>query len=287
MSTTLSIAAILTLKDQFSAPLRGVQTSLGALSQRLDGLRGVAARTSAALRGVSDVAQGLATRATQLAAIGQMATGFGMEAYVREAVAVEHRLAALGNTSGMTNDDLRALDARLAAAARSTNQFKADLLSANEVLIAAGLDWRQALDVTPVLGKVATATQASMTDLANTAFALSSNLQIPAQQIEQAFEKLTVAGQSGQFELKDMAASFAQLGASMGALKFTGIDNVARMGAALQIARRGAGTAAEAANNLQNFLAKLAAPDVQKNFKEPLQKSAFRGVGPLKTNETD
>lgn len=268
MSATLSIAALLTLKDQFSAPLRAAAQATEALRARMDTLASSSARVSAALRSAAQATSSLGTTAAQIAAVGQAATGFGLESYLRNTIGAEHRLAALGNTANMSAEDLRALDARLAAAARATNQFKADLLTANEVLIAAGLEWRQAVDITPVLGKVATATQAQMGDLANTAYALTSNLQVPVEQMQAAFERLTVAGQSGQFELKDMAASFARIGASMGALKFTGLENVSRLGAALQIARRGAGDASEAANNLQNFLAKLAAPEVQKNFEK-------------------
>jgi len=268
MSATFAIAALLTLKDQFSAPLRGAQNALGGLQDRLKGVQGATRRTADALRGVSDATSRWATTSAQIAAAGQLTTGFGLESYIRNTIGVEHRLAALGNTAGMSAAELKALDARLTAASSATNQFKADLLTANEQLIAAGLDWQKALDITPVLGKVATATQANMGDLAQTAYALSSNLQVPVNQMQAAFERLTVAGQSGQFELKDMAREFAKLGASMGALKFTGLENVSRLGAALQIARRGAGDASEAANNLQNFLAKLAAPEVQKNFKK-------------------
>ena len=266
MSVTLSIAALLTLKDQFSAPMRQAQNALGGLNDKLRSVQGTARRVSEAMRGVSDAASRLATTSAQIAAAGQLATGFGLESYVRESIDVEHRMAALGNTANMSADDLRTLNERLTAASRATNQFKADLLTANEQLIAAGMQWQQALDITPVLGEVATATQASMGDLAQTAYALSSNMRIPAEQMQAAFERLTVAGQSGQFELKDMAREFDKLGASMGALKFTGLENVSRLGAALQIARRGAGDASEAANNLQNFLAKLASPDVQKSF---------------------
>lgn len=232
----------------------------------MDGLASSAARVSAALKTAAQAASSLGTSAAQIAAVGQLATGFGLESYIRNTIGAEHRLAALGNTARMSAADLKALDARLTAASRETNQFKADLLTANEVLIAAGLEWRTAVDITPILGKVATATQAQMADLANTAYALTSNLKVPVEQMQAAFERLTVAGQSGKFELKNMAREFAKLGASMGALKFTGLENVSRLGAALQIALRGAGDASEAANNLQNFLAKLAAPDVQKNF---------------------
>mgnify|MGYP002651676425 CR=1 FL=1 len=266
MSATLSIAAILTLKDQLSAPLRVAQSGVAALAAQIKETNGVAQKMSIALGGVADAARRVATLSAQAAAAGQLATGFGLETYARNAMDVEHRLAALGNTANMSNGELDEMYDRIKQAARATNQFTSDLLTANEQLIAAGLEWRKALDITPVLGKVATATQATMGDLAQTAYALSSNLRVPVEQMQAAFERLTVAGQSGQFELKDMAREFAKLGASMGSLRLTGLENVSRLGAALQIARRGAGDAAEAANNLQNFLVKLAAPEVQKNF---------------------
>ena len=123
MSATLSIAALLTLKDQFSAPLRQVQGELGGLNERLRAVQGTAQRVSNALRGVSDAASRLATTGAQIAAVGQLTTGFGLENYIRNSIGVEHRLAALGNTASMSAADLKALDAPLTAASRATNQF--------------------------------------------------------------------------------------------------------------------------------------------------------------------
>ncbi|WP_141054493.1 phage tail tape measure protein [Tepidiphilus succinatimandens] len=266
MSATLSIAAILTLKDQLSAPLRAAQSGVAALAARMKEAHGAAQKVSVALRGVADAARHVATLSAQAAAAGQLATGFGLESYARNALDVEHRLAALGNTANMSNGELNEMYDRIKQAARATNQFTSDLLAANEQLIAAGLEWRKALDITPIIGEVATASQAAVGDLAKTGYSIHTSMLVPLDQMRTAFERLIVAGQSGQFELKDMAREFDKLGVSMGVLKFTGLENVSRLGAALQIARRGAGDAAEAANNLQNFLVKLAAPEVQKNF---------------------
>lgn len=266
MSVTLSIAALLTLKDQFSAPMRQAQNALGGLNEKLRSVQGTARRVSEAIRGVSDAASRLASTSAQIAAAGQLATGFGLESYARNALDVEHRLAALGNTANMSNGELDEMYDRIKQAARATNQFTSDLLAANEQLIAAGLEWRKALDITPIIGEVATASQAAVGDLARTGYSIHTSMLVPLEKMRTAFERLIVAGQSGQFELKDMAREFDKLGVSMGVLKFTGLENVSRLGAALQIARRGAGDAAEAANNLNNFLVKLAAPEVQKNF---------------------
>lgn len=63
-----------------------------------------------------------------------------------------------------------------------------------------------------------------------------------------------------------MAREFDKLGVSMGVPAALGFENVSRLGAALQIARRGAGDAAEAANNLNNFSSSWPGTEVQKNF---------------------
>nr|WP_240160401.1 phage tail tape measure protein [Pseudomonas bharatica] len=66
------------------------------------------------------------------------------------------------------------------------------------------------------------------------------------------------------------------------ALGITGERAVAEIGASLQIARRGAGTNDEAANNFKNFLSKLTAKDTLKSFEGAgidLQKSMGSLVG--------
>lgn len=75
----------------------------------MERLRSTSERVSAALAGVSAAASRLSTSAAQLAAAGQAVTGFGLESYVRQAIGVEHRLAALGNTANMSAEDLAAL----------------------------------------------------------------------------------------------------------------------------------------------------------------------------------
>ncbi|EKM8030616.1 phage tail tape measure protein, partial [Salmonella enterica] len=69
---------------------------------------------------------------------------------------------------------------------------------------------------------------------------------------------------------KDMAKNLPVLGAQFQALKMGGNEAAATMGAALQIARKGASTSDEAANNMNNFMAKILSPETlkkaQKNF---------------------
>ena len=75
---------------------------------------------------------------------------------------------------------------------------------------------------------------------------------------------LVQAGKEGNFEFKAMAQYLPTLGASFKALKMEGSEAAATMGAALQIARKGAGDESEAANNMKNFMAKILSPDTLK-----------------------
>ena len=77
-----------------------------------------------------------------------------------------------------------------------------------------------------------------------------------------------MSGKEGRFELKDMASAFPSLTAGASMLGMKGTPAVASLGAALQVAMKGAGEASEAANNLENFIQKVTAPLSVKNFKE-------------------
>ena len=79
---------------------------------------------------------------------------------------------------------------------------------------------------------------------------------------------LAMSGKEGRFELKDMAAAFPSLTAGAAMLGMKGTPAVASLGAALQVAMKGAGEASEAANNLENFIQKVTSPLAVKNFEE-------------------
>ena len=107
-----------------------------------------------------------------------------------------------------------------------------------------------------------------MDDLGSVALALKDNLQIGEDGFEGALNMLAYAGKRGQFEIRDMAKWLPSLSPSFQALGVTGKEAVAEIGAALQIARKGAGSNDEAANNFRNFLAKLTAPETLKGFEK-------------------
>lgn len=164
-------------------------------------------------------------------------------------------------------------EARLAnvmrGAALKWNQTQSDVAKGTQVLIAGGISSARELEAyAPIMAKTATATRASMDDLGSVAIALKDNLGIGAAGLERSMNMLAYAGKQGQFELADMAKWLPQLTPQFAALGITGERAVAEIGASLQIARRGAGSNDEAANNFKNFLSKITAPETLKSFKD-------------------
>lgn len=164
-------------------------------------------------------------------------------------------------------------EARLAnvmrGAALKWNQTQSDVAKGTQVLIAGGIASARELEAyAPIMAKTATATRASMDDLGSVAIALKDNLGIGAAGLERSMNMLAYAGKQGQFELADMAKWLPQLTPQFAALGITGERAVAEIGASLQIARRGAGSNDEAANNFKNFLSKITAPETLKSFKD-------------------
>ena len=160
------------------------------------------------------------------------------------------------------------MDKRLASISRYTNQMRPEIAEGLNVLVASGIDPTKALDYMNVIGRTATGEQAAIADISRTAFAVSDNLKVPIDDLAKSMDILAMSGKEGRFELKDMAAAFPSLTAGAAMLGMKGTPAVASLGAALQVAMKGAGEASEAANNLENFIQKVTSPLAVKNFEE-------------------
>lgn len=185
----------------------------------------------------------------------------------RTAMEFQDRTNDIAITGGFSAAEEEQLGNTLRASALKWNQTQMDMAAGAQVLIAGGISNVQELNAyAPVMAKAATATRASMDDLGSVAIALNDNLKIGASGLERSLNMLAYAGKRGQFELADMAKWLPQLTPQFAALGVTGEKAVAEIGASLQIARRGAGSNDEAANNFRNFLSKLTARDTLKSF---------------------
>lgn len=198
-----------------------------------------------------------------------LALGAPVVQSVRTAMDFQDQTRDIAITGGFDEAEEKRLSDVLRGSALKWNQTQAEVAKGAQVLIAGGIaDAKELAAYAPVLAKTATATRASMDDLGAVAISMNDSLGIGAGGLDRAMNMLAYAGKRGQFELTDMAKWLPQLAPQFAALGITGERAVAEIGASLQIARRGAGSNDEAANNFKNFLAKITAPDTIKSFKD-------------------
>lgn len=226
----------------------------------------------------------------RLAAFGGAYIGVtqGISGTVGAARTMQAALTEIGIKADLTKGQLAQLRGQMRSLSGNTNQTTTDLLGGVDAMVTLGLDADRAAAAMPAIGKAATATMSSVTDLSAASVAAMQNMQVMPSEIGKMLDAMTEAGNQGAFEVRDMAREFPALTASAKSLGIQGVQGVTDMAAALQIARRGAGDAGTAANNMANFLQKIMAPQTIKNFKKfgvdvtkELQKANKKGISPI------
>ncbi|WP_047257736.1 phage tail tape measure protein [Chromobacterium subtsugae] len=260
------------MAQAMSHPTRNVaelKRQYDRLGQTLDQLRSKQERLTASLaRGETLKAnrselrgQAMETAGTALALMAPVVKSGNV------AIDFQDQLRDVAITGEFSKAEEAKLGATIRDAALKWNQFQDEIARGTSVLVAGGIQDAKALErYAPVMAKAATATRASMDDLGSVAIALKDNLKVGEDGFEGALNMLAYAGKRGQFEIRDMAKWLPALSPSFQALGVSGKEAVAEVGAALQIARKGAGSNDEAANNFKNFLQKITAPDTLKDF---------------------
>lgn len=209
----------------------------------------------------------IASGGLQIGAAIAAAAAFG--APIRAASDFEYQLRMIGNTANMTDAEISGLGSAIRAATSQTGQSAQTLTKSIGFLVAAGMDVGTAREMLGQIGRAATATGGDIEDLAKAAFVLNDTLKIaPGAEMAAALDTLAQAGKEGNVELKDMAKQLPVLGAGFASLKMSGREAAATMGAALEVARKGAADADEAANNMKNFIAKVMSPETLKKAKK-------------------
>lgn len=173
-------------------------------------------------------------------------------------------LQGIGNTADMSRGQVAAMGVEIIRLSDRTGQSADTMKNALGFLVAAGQNVGEAQKNMETIGRTASATSSEIEDVAKASFTLNDALKIDSSKMQSAMDALVQAGKEGNFEFKDMAKELPVLGSAFQALKFTGQDAVASMAAYLQIARKGAGSSGEAANNFNNFLSKILSPDTLK-----------------------
>ncbi len=253
----------------------------GGFRSAIDGAKGKIGEIKASAEGMGQA----------LADIGTAYAGLTVLKEAKDA-AVEMQAALLdaGITADMSDEQVAQLRRNLNALSvpDKTNQSVTDLLRGFTSLVSAGMDQTKAQASMYALGRTATAANADVEDLSKTAFVLVDTLGVAPDALTTELDRLAYAGKQGAFELRDMARNFPTLGASAKTLGLKGSEAVATLGAALQIAKKGAGDPSEAANNMKNFLAKATAPETVKRFekhgvnlKKVLNDALAKGENPM------
>lgn len=261
---TLALSVLVSLVDRLTGPLAG-------LRRRFEGFLALGKR---------------------IGILGGALAAISFAAPLQSAAAFDASIRDIGITAGYSGAALeRMIDttsSRYEQLALKVGQFSSKLGDGAQRLVAAGMDQGLIDRLMPTIGKVATAANAEVADIAATAFALSDALKVPADQMETALAGLVTAGKLGRFELNNMAREFPSLTAQMEKLKIEGMEAVATLGAGLQVAMKGASDPAQAANNFRNFLSKIASPETVKRFKDAgvditavMQDAAAKGINPV------
>lgn len=212
-----------------------------------------------------------------------------MDTAIQPGIDLQASMRDISITGGLDKAQEAALTAQVRADALKFGQT-ADLISGGlKGLVANGVnDVKQLGAYSGLMARTSVAAGADMNDLAQLITTNTQIFGIAADKMGGALDSMNYAGKRGSFELADMAKWFPVLAPQLKALGITGREAVDSLGAALQVARKGAGTNDEAANNLANYLGKLTSADTIKAFDKAgidLEKSmlamAHKGIDPL------
>jgi TP901 family phage tail tape measure protein len=275
MAQQLTSSLFVKLIDGVTGPARGAAAAIRGIGSAMSAVNGAAAR------GIGAVTAGLerrleANRAMMDRMRGGMIDAAAMGAGLYGALKTPSALAAdfesvmldIAQKADLSDAKMQELGKSIRALGPAINQTSADTAKGVDFLVGMGLDPAKALEMIQPIGKAATAYKAQIDDLSKAGFAAFDNLKVAPKDFARALDVMAQAGKEGAFEIKDMAKEFPSLTAAAQALGMSGVDGVAKLSAALQIARKGAGSSSEAANATANLMQKVISPETTKKFKE-------------------
>lgn len=273
--TVLTSSLIVKLIDAVSAPAKKAAESLKGIGRAAQGLNGTRVSGSMvdnlgkSLEATTRKIDALRSRMLEAAAVGY-GLSRALSAPLSTAREFESTLLDIAQKGDLS-------DAAMAKVGRQVGELAGKLkksLSQNElakgvdILAGFGLDTDRAMTLLEPIGRATVAYKSTVEDLSKAGFSALDNMKVPAEQFGKALDVMAQAGKEGAFELKDMAREFPSLTAAAQALGMAGVDGVAKLSAALQIAHKGAGSGSEAATNTANMMQKIASPETLKKFKK-------------------
>lgn len=266
MVSTLTVR----LLDQVTGPAAKVAHSLLGISDAASkggGHLGFGAKLDDAIRRNNRALSQFRGRLTDAAA-GIYLLKSALAAPLSNASEFESLLLDIAQKADLSDGAMKSLGKRITGLSKDLGRSQAEIAGVVDNLMGRGMDDRTAEAAVSPIVKTASAYRAAADDVASASFSVVDNLKVPVEQLPKSLDIMSQAGKEGAFELKDMAAEFPALTARAQALGMTGTKAVAQLSAALQIARKGAGTSSEAATNTANLMQKIISPETTKKFKK-------------------
>lgn len=284
---------LLRLMDQWSGPADKVRASMRNLSTSAQNLRRTMGKKIKAGFSEDEIAHALARSENRISAaqnrlVGAAARATVLAAPVMAAGNSQEALIDFANLAEISAERTAQLAGELNGLRKETGKSNGQLLAGLSEYVGKGMSLDAALASLRATGRAAKATTSEIGTMAASGFAVMDNLMVAPDQLGKAFDVMAKSGKEGSFELGAMARNFPEITAQAKALKMEGMDAVASLAAALQIAMKSAGSEDQAANNMANFLGKITAPDTVKKFKKlgvdierEMKTAADRGADPL------
>ena len=267
MSGAATATATVRLLDQLSRPAQIIRNSLRGIVGDMNALKGARFGLDDQIKRASVHARELRATMLKITAAGAVA-GYGLYNAIKPGKEFETILLDIAQKADLSDAAMLKLGKSIKAIAPTVNRSTSEVAKGVDFLLGVGLDLQKALDVSPSIGRTATAYRADIEDLSKASFAAIDNLKLPVDQLAKALDVMAQAGKEGAFELKDMAREFPTITAQANLLGFAGVKGISRLSAALQVARKGASDSSEAANNLKNLLQKINSEETRKKFKK-------------------
>lgn len=201
------------------------------------------------------------------AAGGYVGARAGVDAYKKFAD-YDRQITRILITAEAAGDQASRTRAVIRDIARDVALPVADVTAGLDTLVAAGRSLSDSLAFLPAVSRTAQAAGADVTDIAKSADALGAALKIPAERMEEAFDKMAKAGKLGKFELKDMAQYLPSLLPLASTKGFRGMEGLEKVVTYLQMIRQGTGSSEEAADSFRDMMGKIASSETVNKFKK-------------------
>jgi TP901 family phage tail tape measure protein len=267
MSANATAKVTVALLDRLSAPAQIVRNSLRGIAGDMKSLSGARIGLTKQIEEMGRRASEARSKLLALGTTGLIA-GYGLAKVVKPATSFETVMLDIAQKANLTDAAMKSLGARIVGIGPKVNRSTSEVAKGVDFLLGMGMDIEKAMTITPSIGKAATAYRAQIEDLSKASFSVIDNMKVLPEQMRKTLDVMTQAGLEGGFELKDMAREFPSLTASAEALGIKGVAGVAKLAAALQIARKGAADGSEAATNTANLMQKIISPETTKKFKK-------------------